>query len=252
MAAADLADNAEAGSNGFLYLGWVALPKNDRDPKYGHGGLNPGQEYRFRVRAYNSHGIGPWAVGKGTPLQARRTVTLSASAERVREGDPVTITATVRYDGRPTAIQEDLDVMLSTHLGTAERISIGKYTSSGSVTVPTFRDGDCNDETFAVLIRWIPKSNFAKVGNPAIVWVTITEGDPPPEALLPELRASGRDGGLYLTWSETTGDAPDGYDVQYKRSSAPARRRPGDGLGRRAHGPGTEPDHHGTDQLGVL
>ena len=172
--------------------GWVTLPKFDKEPKYGIGYMQPGQEYRVRVRAYNSDGTGPWAVGKGTPLQAPRTVSLSASAERVREGDAVTITVTVKYNGRATVIQEDMDVLLRVHLDTAEssdvgtldRISIGKYTSSGSATIQTHRDGDGDDETFAVLIHSIPKRDMARAGHPAIVWVTITEGDPaPPEAV---------------------------------------------------------------------
>ena len=156
-------------------------------------------------------------------------MTLSASAVRVREGDAVTITATVMYGGRPTVIQEDMDVLLSLHLGTAEsgdlgtleRISIGKYTSRASATIQTHRDSDGDDETFAVLIRSIPKRSLARAGHPAIVWVTITEGDPaPPEpvVLVPELRASGADGGLYLTWGETSTEH-DGYDVQYKLSA---------------------------------
>ena len=192
----DLADDAEIGYyqhprvgriiNRHPGRGWVALPTTHKEPKYGMGYLQPGQEYRVRVRAYNSDGAGPWAVGKGTPLEARRTVTLSASAERVREGDPVTITATVRYNGRPTPIQEDMDVLLKTHLGTAEagdlgtlqQISIGKYTASASATIQTNRDSDSDDETFAVLIHKIPKRNLARAGDPDIVWVTITEGDP--------------------------------------------------------------------------
>ena len=200
MSEDDLADDAEVGYyqhpragrivNRHPGRGWVTLPNTTKEPKYGMGYLQPGQEYRVRVRAYNSDGAGPWAVGKGTPLEARRTVSLSASAERVREGDPVTITATVEYNGRPSPIQEDMDVLLRIHLGTAEssdvgtleRISIGKYTSSGSATIQTHRDGDGDDETFAVLIRSIPKRDLARAGHPSIVWVTITEGDPtPPE-----------------------------------------------------------------------
>ena len=189
----------------------------------------------MRVRAYNSDGAGPWAVGKGTPLQARRTVSLSASAERVREGDAVTITATVKYNGRATVIQEDMDVLLRVHLGTAEssdvgtldRISIGKYTSSGSATIQTHRDGDGDDETFAVLIRSIPKRDMARAGHPDIVWVTITEGDPAPTGAggpgSHELRASGGDGALHLSWSETSASEHSGYGVQYKRSSAADR-----------------------------
>ena len=354
MAAVDLADDADSGSNRHPHLGWVDIGKSDRAPKTGIGGLNPGQVYRVRVRAYNSHGIGPWAVapppvwdamlevanldggntgcdqtdanatctnnftnwsftykgvtyrpfsaksfGNGDfqlnfytgpdmtalepltlrvgatelsmadaglstsnqlatwnnrpgilpsgqsvnfylfdptahaaniPAEAPLTVSLAATPERVREGDPVTITATVMREGLPVVIQEDLDVLLSTHLGTAEagdvstpeRISIGKNTSSGSATIQTHRDGDGNDETFAVLIRWIPKSDFAKVGHPAIVWVTITEGDPaPPEPEVQglELQASGGDGVLYLSWQEQWSNN-DGYDVQYKLSSA--------------------------------
>ncbi len=212
MSADDLADDAEVGYyqhpragriiNRHPGRGWVTLPKSDRAPKYGMGYLDPGQEYRVRVRAHNSYGIGPWAVGKGTPLQAPRTVTLSASAARVREGGAVTITATVRYQGRPSPIQEDMDILLTTHLGTAEagdvgtleRISIGKYTDRASATVQTHRDGDNDDETFAVLIRSIPSRDKARAGDPAIVWVTITEGDPAlpePVVRVPELRASG-------------------------------------------------------------
>ncbi len=239
----DLADDAEVGYyqhpragrivNRHPGRGWVTLPKFGKEPKYGIGYLQPGQEYRVRVRAYNSDGAGPWAVGKGTPLQAARTVTLSASPERVREGDPVTITATVKYNGRPSPIQEDMDVLLRVHLDTAEssdvgtldRISIAKYTSSGSATIQTHRDGDGDDETFAVLIRSIPKRDKARAGHPSIVWVTITEGDPtppePPEpvVLVPQVQASGGDGTLHLTWSDSSSEH-DGYHVHYKRSTA--------------------------------
>ena len=240
MSADDLADDAEVGYhqhprtgrivNRFPYLGWVDIGHSHRAPKAGLGYLNPGQEYRVRVRAHNRYGIGPWAVGIGTPLQATYTVSLSASAERVREGDPVTITATVIYNGRPSPIQQDMDILLKTHLGTAEagdvgtqqRISIGKYTDRGSATIQTHRDSDSDDEKFAVLIHSIATRDLARVGDPYIVWVTITEGDPaPPEpvVLVPELRASGGDGALHLSWSETTGGAPDGYDVEYRRSA---------------------------------
>ena len=246
MSADDLADDAAIGAykhpsgryslpeNRYPYLGWVRLSHGYlAEPKYGVGYLYPGQEYRFRVRAYNSHGVGPWAVGKGTPKEAARTVSLSASAERVREGDPVTITATVMYEGRPSPIQEDLDILLTTHLGTAEagdvdelgRISIGKYTDRASATIQTHRDGDGDDEKFAVLIRSIPKRSLARAGDPHIVWVTITEGDPaPPEpvVLVPELQASGGDGALHLSWNDSSSEHS-GYDVAYKRSSAADR-----------------------------
>ena len=234
MSAADLADGAEAGGSRNPASGWVDIGHDHRDPKAGIGGLTPGVSYRVRVRAYNSFGTGPWAVASGTPVQARRTVVLSASPQRVREGDPVTVTATVMHGGRPTVVQEDLDVLLSTHLGTAEasdvgsaeRITIAKYTSSGSVTIPTFRDGDGDDETFAVLIRWIPKQDFARPGDPRIVWVTITENDtapPEPAVFVPELRASGGDEVLHLGWDRTAATQTVGYDVHYKRSDAPDR-----------------------------
>ena len=239
MSADDLADDAKMGYyqhprtgrivNRFPYLGWVDIGHSHRESKAGLGYFNPGQEYRVRVRAYNSYGIGPWAVGIGTPLEATYTVSLSASAERVREGDPVTITATVMYGDRPTVIQKDMDILLSTHLGTAEagdvgtleRISIGKYTDRGSATIQTHRDSDNDDEKFAVLIHSIPTRDLARVGDPYIVWVTITEGDPaPPEPviLVPELRASGGDGALHLSWSDSSSEH-DGYDVEYRRSA---------------------------------
>ena len=213
--------------------GWVSLWHGPLGrPAYGRSGLDPATTYRFRVRAYNTHGTGPWAVGSASPGDAARTVVLSASAAEVREGDSVTITATVMHRGRPTPIQEGMDVMLSVHLGTAEegdvgtagRISISKYSDRGSVTVPTFRDADGDDETFAVLIRWIPKQSLAKVGHPSIVWVTVAEGDPAPavpQVLVPELTASGGEGTLHLRWSATTVTGVAGYDVHYKKSSAP-------------------------------
>ena len=142
----------------------------------------------------------------------------------------MTITATVKYGDRATVIQEDMDILLSTHLGTAEagnvgtleRISIVKYTDRASATIRTHRDGDGDDETFAVLIRWIPKRDLARVGHPAIVWVTITEGDaPPPESvpLVPQVQAGGSNGTLHLSWNDAYNEH-DGYDVQYKHSSA--------------------------------
>ncbi|WP_419915777.1 cadherin-like beta sandwich domain-containing protein [Candidatus Poriferisodalis sp.] len=244
MSGADLADDAPAGSyehprwgrvvNRNPARGWVTLPKTGIAPKYGIGYLTPGTAYRVRVRAYNSFGTGPWTVGSGTAGQAPYLVSLSASAVEVREGDAVTITATVTHNRRPIAIQQDLEVLLSMHLGTAEtgdvgtatRIVIPKYTHSGSVTIPTFRDADGDDETFAVLIRWIPSRDFAKAGHPAIVWVTVTEGDPAPtepQVLVPELTATGGDGALRLTWHDTADDAV-GYDVHYKLSTARDRR----------------------------
>lgn len=108
MAKAALADDAAAGSNRFPYLGWVDIGHSHKEPKAGIGYLNPGQTHRVRVRAVNDNGASAWAVGSGAPLQAARTVSLSASPERVREGDPVTITATVKYEGRATPIQEGL------------------------------------------------------------------------------------------------------------------------------------------------
>ena len=244
MPAADLADDEPAGSyehprwgrvvNRNPARGWVSLPKTNIAPKYGIGYLTPGTTYRLRVRAYNSFGTGPWTVGAGTAGEAPYLVSLSASAVEVREGDAVTITATVMHNRRPIAIQRDLEVLLSMHLGTAEtgdvgtatRIVIDKYTHSGSVTIPTFRDGDGDDETFAVLIRWIPSRDFAKAGHPAIVWVTVTEGDPAPavpQVLVPELTATGSDKALQLRWHDTADDAA-GYDVHYKLSSARDRR----------------------------
>ena len=243
----ELADDTEIGAyrhpsgryslpeNPYPHSGWTRLAQGRLDePKYGVGGLTPGQTYRFRVRAYNRYGTGPWAVAAGTPGEAARTVSLSASPDRVREGDPVTITATVNHNGRPTPIQEDLDIILSTHLGTAEagdldaaqRISIDRYTARGSVTIPTHRDADTDDETFAVLIRRIPKQSFARPGDPSTVWVTITEGDPAPpepEVWVPQLRATGGDRALRLAWSETSATGIVGYDVEHKRSTAPDR-----------------------------
>ena len=255
VVAEELADDADVGYydhpragrivNRHPGRGWVTLPKGDREPKYGIGYLQPGQEYRVRVRAYNSQGTGPWAVGKGTPLQARRTVALSASAERVREGDAVTITATVMYGGRPTVIQEDMDVLLSLHLGTAEsgdlgtleRISIGKYTSRASATIQTHRDSDGDDETFAVLIRSIPKRSLARAGHPAIVWVTITEGDPaPPEPVVLVPGAAGQRRGRGAVPDLGRGRRPSTTATTCSTSSAPprTRRRPRPGTLRRA------------------
>ena len=269
----ELADDAEIGpyrhpsgrytlpENPHPYAGWARLAQDYlAEPKYGVGGLTPGQTYRFRVRAYNRYGTGPWAVGSGTPGVAARTVSLSASAQRVREGDPVTITATVKHNGRPAPIQEDLDVMLSTHLGTAEvgdvddaeRISIGRYTARGSTVIQTHRDADSDDETFAVLIRWIPKQNFARTGDPSIVWVTITEGDPAPpepEVWVPELRATGGDRALRLTWSETSATGIAGYDVEYKRGSA--LDRPATAAGDAATG-WVDAGHSGTERSGTV
>ena len=162
-------------SAGYTLSGIKVDVGDSTEPKYSVEGLSPGQVHQVLVLAHNSYSMGSWAMGSGVPLHASYTLSQTSPPERVREGYPVSIAATVKYGGRVPPIQENLDILLSTQLdtaeavdvGTLERISIGKCTDKGSA-IQTHRDGAGDDGTFAVLIPWIPKSDLARTGHPAI------------------------------------------------------------------------------------
>ena len=123
--------------------------------------------------------------GDGGP-PGGRTVTLLATPNPVREGGTVTVTATLEFsDGQtvlPTNLQHTVTIPLRVYgmtsepgdHGTLSSITIPRYRSSATATIATVRDGDGDDETFAVQLGRLPA--HIGPGRCASLRVTIAEG----------------------------------------------------------------------------
>ena len=146
--------------------------------------------------------------------QVRPTVRLSASPDRVAEGDPVTVTATLSE-----ALASDVTIPLTLTAGTAEpddhgplasvEITAGETTGGGEVTT---RDDDADDETFTVALGNLPPSVAA--GRPSSVEVTILDDDPPAPARPGQPDVTPGDATLDVSWTAVP-DA-ESYTVQWK------------------------------------
>ena len=120
-----------------------------------------------------------------SPEKTLPTVTLLVVPNPVREGSPVTVTATLS-----AALTEAVTIPLRLTAGTAEAgdygaladITINTGAMSGMSAVTTMRDADREDETFTVELGALPPSVTA--GSPSSVQVTITDDTPPPTVSL--------------------------------------------------------------------
>ena len=104
-------------------------------------------------------------------------LTLTATPNPVREGEPVTVTGTLE-----TALTRRFIIHLGVREGTAERsdrtfsshsISFPVGQRTGTTVIKTHRDADTDDETFTVYPRILPVE--IKAGNPGTVQITIRD-----------------------------------------------------------------------------
>ena len=115
------------------------------------------------------------------------TVIVSASPNPVHEGSPVTVTAALRIGEDPAVLSYDVYVPLRVSRGSSEEgdhgtlsgITILAGERSGTGTIWTQRDGDGDDESFAVSMGGLPPGS-PQMGCPNVVWVTISERASPP------------------------------------------------------------------------
>ena len=115
------------------------------------------------------------------------TVIVSASPNPVHEGSPVTVTAELRIGEDPAVLSYDVYVPLRVSRGSSEEgdhgtllgITILAGERSGTGTIWTQRDGDGDDESFAVSMGGLPPGS-PQMGCPNVVWVTISERASPP------------------------------------------------------------------------
>ena len=149
---------------------------------------NDGTKYRWRVRATNGRGTGPWAFGTGqTPIP----VSLSVAPATVVEGQSVTVTATrtvagpaatipvtVATDGSNTAEPGDV--------GALAGIAFAEDATTATATLTTNEDADTEDETFTVALGGLPNTHVP--GSTTSVQVTITDDDMPSVSLSVEPR----------------------------------------------------------------
>ena len=155
-----------------------------------------GRHERFRVAL--SRDRLPGSVRMGRPDSAPTTivddewrtpvtVSLSASPNPVHEGSPVTVTAALRIGEDPAVLSYDVYVPLRVSRGSSEEgdhgtlsgITILAGERSGTGTIWTQRDGDGDDESFAVSMVGLPPGS-PQMGCPNVVWVTISERASPP------------------------------------------------------------------------
>ncbi len=147
----------------------------------------PPKLHRVRVRAVNDHGPGPWVTGSGTPMPSPVTVSLSASPNPLVEGGSVTLTATLKIGELPTFLQHDVFIPLRVTRRTSEAgdhgavhgITIKKLQRSASVVIPTYRDGDGDDEFFTVTVGPRPTPPVRVDDRVELVQVRIAEREPP-------------------------------------------------------------------------
>ena len=110
------------------------------------------------------------------------SVGLSVTPNPVPEGGTVTVTASLEIGGRPTVSQNDEVIPLRVYgmtseagdHGTLGSIRIPRYRTSGAATIATRRDGDRDDERFAVQLGRLPPHLAA--GRCWAVLVTVSEG----------------------------------------------------------------------------
>ncbi len=203
-------------------------------------GLDDGVLYDVRVRAVNSAAAtqqGPWAAAQGATPEAPRDekprVSISASPNPVREGSPVTITATLSR-----ALGVDVTIPVTVSRGSAERDDVGALAgidiSAGSTTgtgvITTTADTDTVAETFGVSLDQNLLPAGVRVGSPSRVTVVVTEGAPVdvPNKVVASVKPG--NARLTVTWQlptvkpgdssldrtgNPTGD-PTGYEVQYR------------------------------------
>ena len=168
---------------------WVAVSRSGAAATQTIGSLaNDGTKYRWRVRATNGRGSGPWAFGTGqTPIP----VSLSVAPATVVEGQSVTVTATrtvagpaatipvtVATDGANTAEPGDV--------GALAGIAFAEDATTATATLTTNEDADTEDETFTVALGGLPNTHVP--GSTTSAQVTITDDDMPSVSLSVEPR----------------------------------------------------------------
>ena len=167
-----------------------------------------GDDERFTVALDTANLPPEVTAGSASPVEftidddAEAEVTLSVSPERVREGETVTVTATLSKPLRRLGSNRDIHVGLRKEPGTTECepdpagsggrkcdftgvnfISIPFGRTSGSTEIRTYRDADDDHETFTVALSRLNSRLVLAADSPSSVEVTIIDGDVPPEAL---------------------------------------------------------------------
>ena len=114
-------------------------------------------------------------------------VRLTGPETPVVEGGSVTLTASLHIGELPTILQHDVFIPLVVQRETSEEgdhgtvhgVTIRKLQRSASVVIPTYRDGDGDDEFFTVSIGFRPTSPAQPSGRYGSVRIRIAEREPP-------------------------------------------------------------------------
>ena len=146
---------------------------------------NDGTQYRWRVRARNTHGAGGWAFGTGRTLVG---VSLSANPNPVTEGADVTVTATLAASGAAVTIPVTVSTSGSNtaeagDVGTLTGIAVAAGQTTGTGTVGTNDDADTLDETFTVALNTAAMPSGYLATGTTSVQVTITDNNMPKVSL---------------------------------------------------------------------
>ena len=183
-AAAGTVANGAAASGSDASAAWVDASHSGTTAAQTIPSLaNDGTTYRWRVRATNARGTGPWAFGTGqTPIPVR----LSVTPTTVVEGQSVTVTATRTVAGPAVTIPvtvstSDPDTAEPGDVGALAGIAIAEGATSATATLMAEHDADTLDETFTVALGSLPNTHVPE--GTTSVQVTIDDDDMPTVSL---------------------------------------------------------------------
>ena len=194
-------------------------------------GLTAGTSYDVQVRAHNDEGDGAWsASGDGRTADAAVTISISAAAETVYEGDDIVLTATLsRALPGDDPVHWPLNVPADMFMALAGTVPT-EFTFDSSTTTPmvtattaivtvetaenTAEDGD----RLVDFMLGAATTTAVVLGTPSTVRVTVLDDDAPPGPPQNLTAVPGVDS-VRLEWDPpayTSGDTIDKY--QYRQS----------------------------------
>ena len=147
-------------------------------------GLTAGTSYDVQVRAHNDEGDGAWsASGTGRTADAAVTISISAAAETVYEGDDIVLTATLSralggaYNW-PLNVPADMFMALAGTVPTGFQFETN--TTTAMVTVETADNTAEDGNRLVDFMLGAATTTAVVLGTPSTVRVTVLDDDAPP------------------------------------------------------------------------